>query len=155
MLHRRRDYCYGRTISSGATFYLAGGLLSVSGGITNNGIFKISGVPSLALTGSFVNNGVLDLINGPATLPPNFVNHGTVLDTSNINVQSAAMSGSTFSLTIRSYVQHTYQLQGSTSLTNPAWTNIGSLQAGTGGPLQFTDTSAGGLQKFYQILVGP
>ena len=143
------------TISNGATFYLAGGSLSVSGGITNNGIFKISGVPSLALAGSFVNNGVLDLINSAATPPPNFVNDGTVLNASNINVQSAAMSGSSFTLTIQSYVQHTYQLQGSTSLTNPAWKNMGSSQAGTGGPLQFTDSSAGGLQKFYQILVGP
>ena len=143
------------TISNGATFYLAGGSLSVSGGISNNGLFKISGVPSLALTGSFVNNGVLDLIDGPATLPPNFVNNGSVLDASNINVRSAAMSGSIFTLTIRSYAQHTYQLQGSTSLTNPAWTNIGSSQTGTGGTLQFTDTSAAGPQKFYQILVGP
>jgi hypothetical protein len=46
-------------------------------------------------------------------------------------------------------------LQSSTSLTNPSWTNVGASQAGTGGALQFTDPSATGVQKFYQILVSP
>jgi autotransporter-associated beta strand protein len=143
-------------ISNGATLYLAsGGSLSVSGGITNNGIFKMAGTPSLALTGSFINNGVLDLINGPSTLPPNFVNNGTVLAASNVIVQNVALSGSSFTLNVQSYVEHTYQLQSSPSLTNPAWINVGSSQAGTGGTLQFTDTSATGVQKFYQVVAGP
>jgi hypothetical protein len=143
------------SISSGATLYLAGGSLSVSGSIANNGIFKISGTPSLASTGSFVNNGVLDLINGPSTLPSNFVNHGTVLEAGNIAVRQVAMSGTTFSLSIQSYVEHNYQLQRATSTSNPAWTNIGSAQAGTGSTLEFSDPSASGSNGFYKIVVSP
>jgi rhamnogalacturonan endolyase len=141
------------SISSGATLYLAGGSLSVSGSITNNGIFKISGTPSLALTGSFINNGVLDLINGPSTLPANFVNHGTILKAGNIAVRQVAMSGASFNLTIQSYLEHTYQLQRATTLTNPVWTNVGSAQAGTGSNLVFTDPAPTGSNGFYQIVV--
>jgi len=143
------------TVNAGNVFYLAGGYLSISGGITNNGIFKISGTPTLTQTGSFTNNGVLDLINGPSTLPSNFVNNGTVLYASGMAVQQAAISGTSFSVSIQSYLQHTYQLQSSPVLTNPTWTNVGSAQAGTGGTLVFTDPSANGTQGFYQILVGP
>jgi autotransporter-associated beta strand protein len=140
-------------ITSGATCYLAGGSLTVSGAITNNGIFKISGTPALALTGSFTNNAVLDLINGPSTLPPNFVNHGTVLDAANVTVQQAGMTGATFNLSIQSYLQHTYQLQRAGSLTNPTWTNVGSPQTGTGSTLNFSDPAATGTQGFYRVLV--
>ena len=143
------------TISNGAVFYLAGGALSVSGGITNNGIFKISGDPSLTLTGSFVNNGVLDLINGTSGLPANFVNNGTVLSAQNVEVGQVGISGSTFSVSIQSYPQHTYQLQESSSLTSPSWTNVGQPQAGTGSTLYFTDPAAAGAQMFYQIQVSP
>ena len=143
------------SVASNSVLYLAGGGLSVSGPIINFGTFKLSGAPTLSLTGTFTNNGVLDLINGPSALPPNFVNDGTVLDASNITVQQAAMSGTTFSVTILSYPQHTYQLQSSASLVNPSWTNVGSSQAGTGSVLTFTDLSASGTQGFYQIVVSP
>jgi len=143
------------TIANGATCYLAGGSLTVSGAITNNGIFKISGTPALSLTGSFTNNGVLDLINGPSALPPNFVNHGTVLEAGNITVQEAGLSGTTFNLAINSYAEHTYQLQRTVSLTNPTWTNIGSAQAGNGSTLSFADPAVTGSQGFYRILVSP
>jgi fibronectin-binding autotransporter adhesin len=143
------------TIANGATVYLAGGLLSVSGTVTNNGIFKMSGTPGLSLTGRFINNGVLDLINGPSSLPPNFVNNGTVLNAGNVAVQQASLTGTAFSATIQSYAEHTYQLQRSNSLTNPTWTNIGSAHAGTGSSLEFTDPGATGTQAFYQILVSP
>jgi autotransporter-associated beta strand protein len=143
------------SVASGATLYLAGGSLSVSGGITNNGLFKISGAPALAVTGSFINNGVLDLINGPPSLPPNFVNNGTVLYAGEAPVQGAGMTGTTFTVSIRSYLEHTYQLQRASSLTNPTWTNVGSSRAGTGSALTFSDSAASGAQGFYQILVSP
>ncbi len=143
------------TVANGAVFYLAGGSLSVSGGITNNGIFKLSGTTSISLTGSFLNNGVLDLINGNASLPPNFVNDGTVLSANAVQVQQIALSGSSFSVSIQSYPEHNYQLQQSNSLSNPTWTNVGAAQAGDGTVLTFTDPSAGGSQGFYQIQVSP
>jgi fibronectin-binding autotransporter adhesin len=144
------------SISSGAVLYLAGGKLSIAGSITNNGIVKLSGSASLSLTGAFTNNGVLDLIDGPQTLPTGFVNDGTVLTSSSVQVQQLAMSGSSFTLTIQGYAQHTYQLQSTSSLVAPiTWTNVGAAQTGTGSPLNFTDTGASGTNGFYQILVSP
>lgn len=110
----------------------------------------------LSLTGHFINNGVLDLINGPSSLPPNFVNNGTVLTAGNELVQQANLSGTTFSLTVKSYVEHTYQLQRASSLTVPNWTNIGAAQAGTGSALVFSDSGgATGSQGFYRVMVSP
>ena len=144
------------TVASGAVFYLAGGSLSVSGNITNSGIFKISGTSTLTQTGSFINNGVLDLINGTQTLPSNFTNNGTVLSAGNLTVQAMAKTGTTFSISIQSYLEHTYQLQRASSLTNPTWTNVGASQAGTGSTLNFSDAGgATGTQGYYQILVSP
>jgi hypothetical protein len=143
------------SIGSGATFYLAGGTLSVAGGITNNGIFKVSGTPTFSQTGSFINNGVLDLINGPQMLPANFTNNGTVLYSSAAQVQQLGISGANFTLKILGYAQHTYQLQRTSSLAAPVtWTNVGAPQTGTGSQLTFTDTG-GGAQAFYQIVVSP
>ena len=107
------------------------------------------------MTGSFVNNVVLDLINAPATLPPGFVNNGTVLYASDSMVHQANVSGTAFNVGIESYLEHTYQLQRAASLTNPAWTNVGSSQAGTGSMLEFTDPAITGTQGFYRILVSP
>jgi autotransporter-associated beta strand protein len=143
------------SVSNNAVFYLAGGSLSVSGGITNNGIFKISGAPSLSLTGQFVNNGVLDLINATSNLPANFVNNGTVLSANDVQVQHLSLAGSSFGVSVLSYPQHTYQLQEAATLTNPVWTNVGTAQVGDGSVLTFTDPGAGGSQRFYQILVSP
>jgi fibronectin type 3 domain-containing protein len=144
------------TVANGSVFYLAGGSLSVSGNVTNGGIFKVSGTSALTQTGSFINNGVLDLINGSQTLPANFTNNGTVLNAGDLPVQSVGMTGTTFSVTIQSYLQHTYQLQRASSLTNPTWTNVGSSQAGTGSTLNFSDSGgATGTEGFYQILVSP
>jgi hypothetical protein len=142
-------------VDTGSVFYLAGGGLSVSGGITNDGIFKISGDPTLSVTGSFVNNGVLDLINGTSGLPANFVNNGTVLSAQNVEVSQVGISGSTFNVSIQSYPQHTYQLRESSSLTSPNWTNVGDPQTGNGSILIFSDPSATGAQMFYQIQASP
>jgi autotransporter-associated beta strand protein len=144
------------TINSGDVFYLAGGSLSISGSVTNNGIFKVSGSPAnFTQTGAFTNNGVLDLINSNGTLPPRFTNDGTVLYASSVVVQAAATSVSGFSVSIQSYVQHTYQLQSTASLSPTSWTNVGAPQAGTGGTLVLTDPFATGTQGIYRVLVSP
>jgi hypothetical protein len=144
------------TIASGATCYLAGGSLTVSGTVTNNGIFKMSGTPTLSLSGTFINNGVLDLINGPSTLPSNFVNHGAVLTASSVQVKQLTKSGSIFTLTIQGYSQHTYQLQSTPTLVLPiTWTNVGAAQTGAGSQLVFTDAGASSARGFYQIVVSP
>jgi autotransporter-associated beta strand protein len=145
------------TVGNGASLYLAGGALSVSGPITNDGIFKLSGTAALAQTGAFVNNGVLDLINGPRTLPASFTNNGTVLAAGSVQVQQFAMSGSTLTLTIQGYAEHTYQLQRASSLAPPVtWANVGAPQTGAGAPLIFTDPAgAAGSAGFYQIQISP
>jgi hypothetical protein len=109
------------------------------------------------VAGTFTNNGVLDLINGPQSLPANFVNNGTVLNSSSVQVQQLAMSGaSSFSLTIQGYAEHSYQLQRATSLTAPiTWTNVGAAQIGTGVPLNFTDAGAPVANGFYRVQVSP
>ncbi len=144
-------------ISSGAVLFLAGGRLSVTGSLSNAGIAKFSGSASLTLSGTFTNTGVLDLINGPQTLPIHFINQGVVLYSSAVRVQQESLSSSNhFSLTIQGYSQHTYQLQHTASLTPPiAWTNVGALQTGAGAPLVFTDTSATGVQGFYRVQASP
>jgi autotransporter-associated beta strand protein len=144
-------------VSSGAVLYLAGGTLQIAGAITNNGLIKLSGSATLTSTGTFANNGVLDLIDGPQTLPPNFTNDGTVLTSSSVQPQAVTMSGSSFTLTIQGYAQHTYQLQRTSSLTAPVtWTNVGAAQLGAGSPLIFSDSGgATGTQGFYQITVSP
>jgi hypothetical protein len=117
---------------------------------------KLSGSATISQTGSFTNNGVLDLIDGLQTLPTGFANNGTVLNANSVQVEQAAVSGSGFSVAIEGYAQHTYQLQSSQSLTAPiTWTNVGAPQAGTGGPLTFTDPSAAGTKGFYKVQISP
>jgi autotransporter-associated beta strand protein len=142
-------------IANGGVVYVAGGLLSVAGNVTNNGIFKESGTSSIAVTGTFVNDGVLDLINAPSTLPPNFVNTGTVLYASDMLVQQVGLSGTTFNVGIESYLEHTYQLQRATAPSDATWTNVGTSQPGTGAMLEFTDPAITGTAGFYRILVSP
>ena len=143
------------TVTGNSVFYLAGGSLSVAGGITNNGTFKVSGASAISLTGTFVNNGVLDLINAPSTLPPNFMNNGTVLTASNVAITKSTFTGATFGVTIQSYAQHTYQLQVASSLNNPSWTNVGSPRAGTGSALTLADPAATAGSGVYRVLVSP
>jgi autotransporter-associated beta strand protein len=144
------------TIANSATLYLAGGGLSVSGAITNNGIFKLSGTSSLAFTGGFTNNGVFDFINGFGSLPADFVNNGTVLDSSAVKVQEVTVTGTNLSLTIQSYRLHTYQLQRADSLIPPNWTDVGASQPGNDSTLTFTDVGGAiGPKYFYRIQVSP
>jgi autotransporter-associated beta strand protein len=147
----------GTLINSGTSF--VEGLLTVNGNFQNNGTLLVTGsgtlVANLSNGGTFVNNGTLDIMDSPQTvLPAGYVNNGVILNSSLVTVQQVARSANTFSVTIQSYTNHTYQLEKSTNLT--AWQNIGAAQSGqTGSVLVLTDTNAAGSSMFYQVGVGP
>ncbi len=144
------------TVAAGATLELSAGTLAVAGPITNGGTVRLYGTTALSSTGAFTNNGMLDLINGPQSLPANFVNSGVVLTASVVRVQSFARTGADLALTIQSYAGHTYQLQRRDLLTAGAWGNVGPVQSGSGAVLTFTHSGgAAGAQSFYRITVGP
>lgn len=130
--------------------------LSIGGTITNSGNVCLYGTTALSSAGTFTNNGILDLINGPQTLPANFVNTGTVLTASGVRVQSLTRAGADFTLTIQSHPGHTYQGQRRDTLTAGAWTDLGPAQTGTDSVITFTHIGgATGPQRYYRISVAP
>ena len=102
----------------------------------------------------FSNSGILDIMTWSGTLPPGFVNNGVLLDRSAIKVESCAVEGGDFNVTIMGYAGHSYQLQYSDALHPASWSNLGTAQAGNQAPLVFTDThgvTTG--QRFYRVAV--
>ncbi len=143
-------------ISFGATVELSGTLLSISGDVTNDGTLRHLGTGQLHVAGTFVNNGVLDLINGPQDLPPNFINNGIVLDSSSVRVSSITVSGAEVLVSVLSYAGHTYQLQRSGNLEESFWQNIGTAKSGNGEILDFQDPDGGDLtRQFYRVVIAP
>jgi len=47
--------------------------------ILNNGLFRLTGDASLTVSGTFTNNGIIDISEWNGTLPPNLVNLGTIV----------------------------------------------------------------------------
>ena len=145
------------------TTTLTNGLLTVNGDFENDGTLTVDGSATMVVnlptdgSGSFINNGTLDIMDSPLTvLPAGYVNNGVILTSSLVTVMQAVKTGSNFSVTIQSYTGHTYQLQKSASLTAPSWQNVGAAQVGsTGTALVLTDTTATGGSMFYHIAVGP
>jgi hypothetical protein len=132
------------------------GSLIVTGNATNGGTLRLLGNAQLHIGGAFSNSGVLDLMTWSGTLPPGFINHGVVLDRTVVKVQSCAIKGLDFSLSIMGYAGHSYQLQYSNSLRPAAWTSIGTAQAGSGAPLELTQAnSMAASQRFYRVVVDP
>ena len=129
--------------------------LVVNGSVTNNGTMQVIYRTGLQVSGAFVNNGLLDLLTSASDVPPNLINHGTVLLAGNLLIQSFSRLGNSVTLTIQSYNGHTYQLQRTDSLAPVAWQNIGAPQEGDNTALVFTDDTATTAQNFYQILISP
>ena len=128
--------------------------LSFSGSVVNYGTFILTGGASLQASGSFVNDGLLDVMTGAQKLPANLVNNGVVLTAGAAKVSSFSLASGTFTLNIQSYTGHTYQLQKSTNLST--WQNVGAAQAGaTGSALVLSDKDAAAAGTFYRIGVGP
>jgi autotransporter-associated beta strand protein len=137
------------------------GTLTVNGGFENDGTMTVDTNSALAVnlngggSGTFVNNGLLDIMDSPqSALPSGYVNNGTILNSSLVALSSFGKSGNTFSATIHGYSGHTYQLQKSTSLAT--WQNVGSSQSGnTGSAVVLSDTNATSSAVFYKVAVGP
>jgi autotransporter-associated beta strand protein len=127
----------------------------VNGTITNSGTVRLTN-GSISSTGLFINNGLLDIINGPQTLPPNFQNNGTVLDSRSVRISATSIVDSSFVLSVSSVTGHNYQMQRADSLSGP-WANVGAQQPGSGAVLQFTDPAGatGAQKRFYRIQITP
>jgi len=132
----------GVLLNDGTVVSSCGTNITFSGAVTNNGTMRLTAGTQLNAAGPFVNNGLLDLINAAGSLPPGFVNHGVVLDSSSVQVSQVFISGTDVQVQIFSAADHTYQLQRSGSLNPASWGDIGASQSGTGGVLTFTDNSA-------------
>lgn len=68
----------GLTISAGARFENTG-TVSVAGDVVNQGTMVLSGDAGFSFSGTFSNEGVLDLSLWNGTLPPGVINHGTII----------------------------------------------------------------------------
>ncbi len=142
-------------VQSGGTVDSTGGVLNITGNVTNSGTMRLTGGAALTVSGTFVNNGLLDIMTGTQTLPANFINNGIVLDSSAVRVATIGKTSTTFTVTIQGYAGHAYQLQSADTLSGP-WTDIGPAQSGTNSQLTFQDSSsATAPRKFYRIRVNP
>jgi hypothetical protein len=113
-----------------------------------------SGNITLAGGGTFTNAGTLDIINWTGTLPPGFVNTGTLLDSSVITVASVGRSGTNTLVRIQGYQGHNYQLQYRDDLTTGSWQNAGLFIGGPNASITFTNAvDAATQQRFYRVAV--
>ena len=154
-------------LTNNATLDITNGWLEASSlNIGTGCTFAVKSAGTLRLTGSgsitlapgatFTNAGRLDIMTWSGTLPPGFVNTGTVLDRSLIQMSSPQVSGANFQVTIQGYVGHTYQLQYRDDLSNGGWQSISSSVAGAGAPITLVHTGgASAEQRLYRVLVAP
>ncbi len=140
-------------LTNAGTVTCNAGELSVTGDVVNNGTMRFTGNAALVASGSFVNNGVLDLLRGAQQLPANFQNNGIVIDSSSLRALEVKVAGSTATLRVQTYVGHRYQLQRTGSLVGSAWSNVGPVQIGDGTVRTFTDLAATDLRRFYRVQV--
>ncbi|MGC3991192.1 MAG: polysaccharide lyase family protein [Chthoniobacteraceae bacterium] len=145
----------GNLSNAGTVSCGTGSNLIVNGSITNTGFMQFTAGSGLQCSGTFTNSGILDVITGLQTLPANFVNNGTVYDSSSVKVQQIDRAGSIIQFTIMALQGHNYQLQRTSSLASPTWVNVGSAAAGGNSAISLTDSSATDTQYFYRIVVTP
>ncbi len=141
--------------NNGGTATISAGTLTITGDISNTGTLRVTGGAQLAVSGTFSNSGILDLLTSASDLPTNFVNTGIVIENRERRILTAEKLGANFTVTVTGHAGHTYQLQRTDTLGGP-WANIGPAFAGTGTTLTLTDpTGATGPQRFYRVAVTP
>ena len=68
------------------------------------------------------------------------------------NIIQPQLVSNEFSFFFQSYIGFAYIIESKTNLTDPSWTPL-ATNSGSGGLMQFSDPSIGGLSRFYRILV--
>ena len=130
------------------------GALTITGDVVNDGLLRLTAGAELVTAGAFVNNGVLDLLTAGGVVPPNLVNHGTVIDSSAAKLSAWSREGTAFSLSIVSYTGHNYTLQ-TTSDLSAGWTAVETKAGATGQELLFQHDPGPSPGRFYRIVVSP
>lgn len=137
------------------TVTVGSGALTIAGDVVNTGTMRITSGAALVTSGTFVNSGTLDLLTSASALPANMENEGVIIENLDRRILSSSRSGTHFSVTVRGYVAHVYQLQRAAGLTGP-WTDVGAPKAGTGAIFTLDDlTGATGFTGFYRVKVSP
>lgn len=130
------------------------GGLHVTNNLVNYGTMQLSGNAPFHVGGAFTNYGTLDIMTWNGALPSGFVNLGTVRDRSLIAINAFGVSGTNFTVRIRGYTGHTYQLQYCDNLAGGSWQNVGTPVAGTGVQIDFTHSGGATAQhRYYRVSV--
>lgn len=88
-------------VDTGCTAVIGTDGSCVAGDVVNSGTMRLTGDAGLTVDGAFTNNGVLDIATWNGSLPPDFVNNGTVLDGgSGISVATEKSAMVTFNVSI-------------------------------------------------------
>ncbi len=129
--------------------------MTFTGTVTNNYAIAVDGEASvLEFYGTVVNNGGILLYNGGMTnFHGTFINNGVVLDAGWVHVSDVSRVGNDAVIEAPSANGFRYQLQITTSVVSPVWTNSGIAQSGTGSTLTFTDPGGATNKpaRFYQV----
>jgi T5SS/PEP-CTERM-associated repeat protein len=116
--------------------------LVFTGDVTNNGVLLADGA-GLECFGNVINNGTIYLFNGGTTnFHGAFISNGSIVNVGAPTISSISRLGNDITLKLTSVPGLTYQLQSTTSLPLPVWSDIGTTQSGTDGVLTFTDFGA-------------
>jgi autotransporter family porin len=141
------------TVDSNGTVFANCGTLTFTGTVTNNYALAADGAV-LEFYGTVVNNSAILLYNGGSTnFHGAFINNGIISNAGPVIVSSANRIGNDLVVQAPSTNGFRYQLQITTSMISPVWTNSGTEQPGTGGVLTFTDPggATNGPTRFYRV----
>jgi hypothetical protein len=141
------------TVDSNGTVFANCGTLTFTGTVTNNYALAADGVV-LEFYGTVVNNGGILLYNGGTTnFHGTFINNGIISNAGPVIVSSVSRIGNDLVIQAPSTNGFRYELQITTSVVSPVWTNSGTAQPGTGSTLTFTDPGGATNKpnRFYQV----
>ena len=121
------------TVDSGGSVFTDCGTLTFTGTVTNNYAMAADGDGSvLEFFGTVVNNGGILLYNGGTTkFHGTFINNGIVSNAGPVLVSSVSRIGDDMVIQSPSTNGFRYELQFTTSVVSPVWTNSGAPQSGT------------------------
>jgi DUF1680 family protein len=143
-------------IGNGTNAATFAGSVFGTGSLVINGTLRLVGNASIAASLTVTNHGTLDIMTWNGSLPAGFVNQGTVLTRSLIQLGPGQVNGSDFMAQVQGYSGHVYQLQACDNLSSPAWVNVGSAVAGTNAPILLVHPGGAGItRRFYRLSVSP